>query len=300
MPNPSERPVRVWAIRGGTLELGHDLRLMGILNVTPDSFSDGGQYTDLAAAVDQAVQLESEGADIIDIGGESTRPGAEPVTEVEELRRVVPVIERLAGWLRIPISIDTYKSAVARAALEAGAAIVNDISGLRFDPDMPGVCAELAAGVVCMHIQGTPQTMQLAPQYDSVTREVRDYFTERLAALQAAGLTAEQIVWDPGIGFGKTAEHNLELLSGIETIRVANRPMLIGHSRKRFLQRILGRPVDERQSGTVGVTLAVAALGADIVRVHDVAACRDAWLAFRTVQQWPQRRMLPKPPDGLG
>jgi dihydropteroate synthase len=288
---------RLWQIRGTCLELGGDLRFMGILNVTPDSFSDGGQFVDLGKAVDQALKLEAEGADFIDIGGESTRPGAEPVTEVEELRRVVPIIERLASHLRVPMSIDTYKSAVARAALEAGAAIVNDISGLQFDPAMPAVCAELQAGVICMHIQGTPQTMQLAPHYDDVTREIRDYFIARHAVLREAGLSSEQLAWDPGIGFGKTAEHNLELLSGIDAIRVADRPVLIGHSRKGFLKRVLGRTVDERLFGTLGVTVAVGALGADIVRVHDVAACRDAWIAYRTVRQWPQRQLLPSASD---
>jgi dihydropteroate synthase len=278
--------------------LGDTVRFMGILNVTPDSFSDGGQFGGVSAAVEQALRLEAEGADILDIGGESTRPGSLPVTETEELRRVIPVIQQLAGRLRIPISIDTSKAGVAREALAAGAAIVNDISGLQFDADMPAVCAEFQAGVVCMHIQGTPQTMQLAPHYDNVVAEVRDYFAERQRALLDAGLSLEQLVWDPGIGFGKTAEHNLDLLSQLDAYRVADRPVLIGHSRKGFLKRLLGRTVDERLAGTIGVTVAVANSGADIVRVHDVAACRDAWVAFCTVNQWPHRQMLP--PEGHG
>jgi dihydropteroate synthase len=270
---------------------------MGIVNVTPDSFSDGGRYSHIADAVEQALRLEDDGADAIDIGGESTRPGAAPVSLDEELRRTLPVIEQLQGRLGTPISIDTTKAAVAQAALAAGAAIVNDISGLRFDPAMIDVCRDARAGVIVMHMQGTPQTMQHDPHYEDVVREVRDFFAERLTTLTAAGLHPERLVFDPGIGFGKTAEHNLELLSHIGDLRVHDRPLLIGHSRKRFLQRLLGRAVDERVQGTVGVALAVAAQGADLIRVHDVAACRDAWLAFDTVRQWPARQMLPPTGD---
>jgi len=276
---------RLWKTRSATLSLGLTPLWMGILNVTPDSFSDGGKYGQVDAAVDQALRLEAEGADIIDLGGESTRPGATPVAAEDELRRVLPVIERLQGRLQVPLSIDTYKASVARAALEAGASIVNDISGLRFDPEMLAVCRDLHAGVVVMHIQGTPQTMQADPQYDDVVREVRESFAERLKTLCEGGLQPEQLVFDPGIGFGKTAEHNLALLSHVSELRVEDRPLLIGHSRKRFLQRVLGRPVDERLQGTVGVSLAVAAQGADLIRVHDVAANRDAWLAFQAVHR---------------
>uniref|UniRef100_A0A7C4QTD7 Dihydropteroate synthase n=1 Tax=Schlesneria paludicola TaxID=360056 RepID=A0A7C4QTD7_9PLAN len=264
---------------------------MGIVNVTPDSFSDGGQFLDVDAAVKHALQLAADGADILDIGGESTRPGALPVPLDEELRRVMPVIERLARETPLPLSIDTYKARVAAEALQAGAHIVNDISGLQFDPAMPQVCRDLEAGVVCMHIQGTPQTMQLAPRYDNVVQEVRDYFRARYCTLVAAGIRPEQLVWDPGIGFGKTAEHNLELLSHTAELRPFDRPLLIGHSRKRFLKRIVGREVDERLFATLGVSVALAAQGVDLLRVHDVAATRDALIAFETVFHRDARRM---------
>jgi dihydropteroate synthase len=281
---------KLWKIRGAVLTLGGRTHLMGIVNVTPDSFSDGGQFLDVDAAVKHALQLAADGADILDIGGESTRPGALPVPLDEELRRVMPVIERLARETPLPLSIDTYKARVAEEALRAGAHIVNDISGLQFDPAMPQVCRDLEAGVVCMHIQGTPQTMQLAPRYDNVVQEVRDYFRARYGALVAAGIGPEQLVWDPGIGFGKTAEHNLELLSHTTELRPFDRPLLIGHSRKRFLKRIVGREVDERLFATLGVSMALAAQGVDLLRVHDVAATRDALIAFETVFHRDARR----------
>jgi dihydropteroate synthase len=282
-------PTSVWRIRGGELPLGGRTQIMGIVNVTPDSFSDGGRYLDPSAAVDQALKLVEEGADLLDIGGESTRPGAPPVSLSDELQRVIPVIERLARETTVPLSVDTTKAEVARQALQAGAHIVNDISGLQFDPEMVPVCRDFEAGVVCMHIQGTPQTMQLQPHYDDVVREIGDYFQQRATELLAAGLTAEQLVWDPGVGFGKTAEHNLDILSHVAAFRVLGRPVLIGHSRKRFLQRVLGRPVDERLFGTVGVSLALAAQGVDFLRVHDVAAMRDALTAWSAVTNWPDR-----------
>jgi dihydropteroate synthase len=284
MTNPSR-----WRIRGTAFTLGERPLLMGILNVTPDSFSDGGHFADPAAAVAHAADLVTQGADILDIGGESTRPGAEPVSLEDELQRVIPVIERVAGQCSIPISVDTYKAEVARQALQAGAHIVNDISGLQFDPQMVDVCHEFSAGVVCMHIQGTPQTMQAAPHYDEVVREIVHYFEERQAWLLSQGLTADQLVFDPGIGFGKTAEHNLDILSHIAEFRRLGRPVLIGHSRKRFLKRVLGRAVDELQFGTVGVSIALAAQGVDILRVHDIAATRDALLAWDTVAHWTGR-----------
>jgi dihydropteroate synthase len=258
-------------------------RLMGILNVTPDSFSDGGQFHSIDTAVEHGLRLVDEGADLIDIGGESTRPGAEPVPYDEELRRVVPVIERLAPQIDVPISIDTTKAAVAASALEAGAVIVNDISGLSFDEDMPRVCRDYAAGIVCMHIQGTPQTMQLAPHYDDVVADIESYFRKRLEVLDAAGIPAERVCLDPGIGFGKTAAHNLDLLAAVERFQLLGRPLLIGHSRKRFLKALLGRPVEERRAGTIGVAVALAELGVDYLRVHDVRAVRDALLAWRTI-----------------
>ena len=256
---------------------------MGIVNVTPDSFSDGGQYLDPAAAIAQGLQLVADGASMLDIGGESTRPGAIPVSESEELRRVIPVIIALAREVQVPLSIDTMKSRVAQEALQAGASVVNDVSGLLADPQMASVCAESDCGVIVMHMQGTPQTMQLTPNYADVVAEIRGYFQTRLLDLSAAGIDAERIMFDPGIGFGKTAEHNLQLLSSLEQLRVERRPLLVGHSRKRFLKRLLGREVDERSSGTLGVSLALASQGVDLIRVHDVAALRDALVAWQAV-----------------
>lgn len=257
--------------------------LMGIVNVTPDSFSDGGRFRHVAAAVEHAARLAEEGADILDVGGESTRPRAEPVPEAEELRRVIPVIEQLRGRVSIPVSVDTYKSAVARAAIDAGADVVNDVSGLTFDPRMADVCADAQCGVVCMHIQGDPRTMQDDPQYDDVVRDVREHLAIRLAELEQRGIRRERVVVDPGIGFGKTAEHNLQLLSHIADLRSLGRPVLIGHSRKSFLRKLLNRPIDERLSGTIGVAIAAASQSADILRVHDVAAIRDALTAWKAI-----------------
>ena len=268
-------------------ELGRFPRLMGIVNLTPDSFSDGGQLSEVSVAVEYALRLADEGADILDIGGESTRPGATPVSLEEELRRVVPVVRELVRRTRVPISIDTYKAEVARVCLDAGAVIVNDISGLTFDPAMTAVCRESACGVIVMHIQGTPQTMQLDPRYDDVVQDVRQYFSRRLDELEAAGIKRERIVLDPGIGFGKTAEHNLDLLSHIAAFHELGRPVLIGHSRKRFLQKVLGRDIEERHAGTIGVSIALAAQGANILRVHDVRATRDALLAWSAVMTHP-------------
>jgi dihydropteroate synthase len=252
---------------------------MGIVNVTPDSFSDGGEFLDQTRAIEQGLRLVDDGADLLDVGGESTRPGAVPVGEEEEIRRVVPVIAEVARRVSVPISIDTTKAAVARHALDAGAAIVNDISGLRFDPHMPEVCAHAQAGIVCMHMQGTPQTMQIDPRYTDVVREVADYLAQRLAALEACGIARERVVIDPGIGFGKTPDHNLTILKNIARFRALGRPVLIGHSRKRFLAKILGRTLDETSAATLGVSVAAALAGADLLRVHDVRATRDVLAA---------------------
>ena len=283
MPHERHLP---WTAAGRDLFAGRRRPLwMGILNVTPDSFSDGGRHDALDAAVRHAHTLAAEGADILDVGGESTRPGSEPVSEEEERRRVLPVIERLAEEVDVPISIDTTKAAVAKACLAAGATIVNDVSGLTFDPAMTGVCAESDAAVVAMHIRGRPASMQDDIQYagDDVLAAVRRWNDERVAALTDAGISPDRIATDPGIGFGKTAEHNLTLLRSIRTLRSFGRPVLIGHSRKRFLGRLLRRPVEERLAGTIGVSIAAADAGADIIRVHDVAANRDAVDAFRAV-----------------
>ncbi len=285
MPQKSS-PIQLripWQLDGESLELGDHPRLMGIINVTPDSFSDGGAYSGVDAAVAHAEQLAEAGADLLDVGGESTRPGAQPVSEAEELRRVIPVILRIAQSTDVPISIDTTKAEVARQALAAGAGIVNDISGLTFDPQMPAVCAESSCGVIVMHIQGTPQTMQNDPRYQDVVAEIRDHFSARLSDLAAQGIAPERIVLDPGIGFGKTAEHNLAILSHIQQFRAVGRPILIGHSRKRFLAKVLGKQVDERVFGTAGVAVALAQQGVDIIRVHDVAAVADCLTAWRAV-----------------
>ncbi len=274
-----------WLCGDKCIPLGVRPYFMGILNVTPDSFSDGGRFTQLEAALAHARQLVAEGADVIDLGGESTRPDAHSVTAAEELRRVIPVIEALHGQISIPISIDTTKAEVARRAIAAGATIVNDISGLMFDPDMARVCAETGVGVIAMHMQGTPQTMQHSPQYQNVVAEVRAFLGRRLDDLEAEGIRRESIVIDPGIGFGKTAQHNLELLGAIPGLRELGRPVLIGHSRKRFLSKVLGRVVEERSLGTAGVSVAAIGLGADILRLHEITPSRDCWLAWQAVMQ---------------
>ena len=274
-----------WTLRTRDLTRQRLPLLMGILNVTPDSFSDGGQFNALDQAVARALQMEADGADIIDIGGESTRPGSEGVTLDEELQRTIPVIRELAQKLRIPISIDTTKSEVARQALDAGAEIVNDISGLTFDHAMMDVCREADAGICLMHIQGTPQTMQQNPQYTDVVSEVSEFLQQQVDRCLMAGILAERMCVDPGIGFGKTADHNLQLLKAIPRLQAElQRPVLIGHSRKRFLSKILGRSVEERESGTVGVSIALAQLGADILRIHDVRSVRDALVAWDTIR----------------
>jgi dihydropteroate synthase len=258
---------------------------MGIVNVTPDSFSDGGQFIDADRAVCHALSLVDDGADILDIGAESTRPGAEPVPEDEEIRRVLPVIERVAKRVSVPISVDTTKAEVARRAIEAGAVIVNDVSGLTGDPQMPSVCARAGAGVVCMHRQGTPQTMQIAPRYDDVVAEIAEYLSGRIKDLEQQGIAHERIIIDPGIGFGKTSAHNLAILRNVARFRTMGRPVLIGHSRKRFLSKLLGRTVDELVAGTIGVAVALALQGTDVLRVHDVRAVRDALAACREIMK---------------
>ena len=274
-----------WTLKTRDLTSSHLPLLMGILNVTPDSFSDGGQFQLVENAVARALQMEADGADIIDIGGESTRPGAEPVALDEELRRTIPVIRALATQIRIPISIDTTKAEVARQALEAGAEIVNDISGLTFDPDMLEVCRLHDAGICLMHIQGTPQTMQQNPTYSDVVKEVTVFLQEQVDRCLMAGILPERMSVDPGIGFGKTADHNLQLLKAIPRLqKELQRPVLIGHSRKRFLSKILGRSVEERESGTVGVSIALAELGVDVLRIHDVRSVRDALVAWDTIR----------------
>jgi dihydropteroate synthase len=245
--------------------------VMGIINVTPDSFSDGGRFFDTPAAVAHALQLVAQGAEIIDVGGESTRPGAAPVPEAEELRRVIPVIEQLAGQLKVPISIDTVKPGVARAALAAGAGIVNNVAGNCDDPALWEAVAEAGAGYVCTHLQGTLRTMQVNPVYSDVVREVGEFFAERLRRLSDCGVGRERIILDPGIGFGKTVEHNLQLLGAAGSFTRFERPLLIGVSRKSFIGKLLGAEVAARLPGALACACLAVAAGVQIVRVHDVA-----------------------------
>jgi dihydropteroate synthase len=246
---------------------------MGILNVTPDSFSDGGRFVDPVRAVEHAREIAAQGADIVDIGGESTRPGSEPLSEDEELRRVIPVIERLAQDIAVPLSIDTYKASVARKALKAGAGIVNDISGLRFSPDMAKVVADHGAAVVIMHIKGTPRNMQLNPVYEDVVGEVLEYLEEGIAIALRAGVPRDHILIDPGIGFGKSVEHNITVLDRLDAFRVLGCPIVLGTSRKRFIGAVLDSPDPMgRIEGTAATVAVGIQRGARIIRVHDVAA----------------------------
>jgi dihydropteroate synthase len=245
--------------------------VMGIVNVTPDSFYDGGKYLDSAAAVDHALGLVAQGAEILDVGGDSSRPGAAPASEAAELARVLPVIEKLAAQTCVPLAIDTTKPAVARAALAAGASIVNDVAAWQADEAMWRVVAEFRAGYVCMHAQGAPPTMQAAPSYEDVVAEVGDFFSGRLIQIGFAGVASEQVVFDPGIGFGKTLGHNLQLLAGLNNFARHDRPLLLGVSRKSFIGRLLGAELDRRLPASLAcATLAVAA-GVQIIRAHDVA-----------------------------
>lgn len=271
---------RRWRLRTRTLEFGNRPGLMGIVNVTPDSFSDGGRYLDLDAAVEHGLELAAQGADILDIGGESTRPYATPVSEANELARVLPVIEALAKATDVPLSIDTSKAAVARAAIAAGAEIINDVTGLAGDPEMLRVAVDSGAGVCAMHMRGTPQTMQDDPRYENVVDEILDYLRERRDALLAAGVDAERVCLDPGVGFGKTHEHNVTLCQRAWRFHELGCPVLVGHSRKGFIGKLIGDKDADRTAGTIGVACALAAQGIQILRVHDVAAVRQALTLF--------------------
>ncbi|MBL9163194.1 MAG: dihydropteroate synthase [Planctomycetaceae bacterium] len=253
---------------------------MGVINVTPDSFSDGGRFLAAEAAVDQGRKLAAEGADLLDIGGESTRPYADVVATEEELRRVVPVIEQLAREVGVPISIDTSKAAVARAALAAGAELINDVTGLAGDPAMIGVALETKAGVCAMHMQGTPQTMQDDPRYGNVVEEIFEYLKQRRDALLAAGIERERICLDPGIGFGKTHEHNITLMAHCGQFHELGAPVLVGHSRKGFMAKVLMDKEADRDAATAGSALALASQGVQVIRVHNVRMVREALLAF--------------------
>ncbi len=254
-----------------SLDFSKKTYIMGILNATPDSFSESGLYFDKAEAIKRATQMVEDGADIIDIGGESTRPGSEPVTIEEELRRTIPVIESLAKEIKIPISIDTYKSEVAKNALDAGASMVNDISGLRFDPKMPGVISKYKVPVVVMHIRGKPKDMQQNPVYEALIPEIMDYLREGIRIAMKSGISEDKIIIDPGIGFGKTFNHNLEIINNLREFTLLEKPILIGPSRKAFIGKILGdAPVTERREGTASAVAISIINGANIIRVHDV------------------------------
>jgi dihydropteroate synthase len=246
---------------------------MGILNVTPDSFSDGGRFLDVDKAISHALQMEQDGADIIDVGGESSRPGADPVSEKEELSRVLPVIEGIREKSQILISIDTYKSGVAERALQAGANWINDISGLRSDPEMAGVAKDFDCPVVVMHMKGTPKTMQENPTYEDVCQEVTNFFEERIAVLGQHGI--KKVILDPGIGFGKRLEDNLTLIRCCDIFQQHGLPVLTGPSRKSFIGMITGRPEDQRLAGTLATIQTLVQKGVNILRVHDVRETRD-------------------------
>jgi dihydropteroate synthase len=259
------------------MQSGPPFRIMGIVNVTPDSFSDGGRYLDARAAVAHAQELEREGADILDVGGESTRPGAEPVPVEKEANRVVPVIEALvAGETRAQISIDTMKLPVAEAAIEAGATYVNDVSAFRSDPELAALVADRGLECCLMHMRGEPRTMQHDPRYDDVVSDVKAFLEERLTFAVAAGIAEERIQLDPGIGFGKTVEHNLELLRRLDELVALGRPVVVGTSRKSFLGRLTGREVGDRLAATIATNVLALERGASVFRVHDVGPVRDA------------------------
>ncbi|WP_202617344.1 dihydropteroate synthase [Roseimaritima sediminicola] len=270
----------LWRLRTRTLTLGQRPLVMGILNVTPDSFSDGGRHLAEDAAVEAALRMEDEGADIIDVGGESTRPYSDPVAAEAERARVVPVLERLAGRLSAAVSIDTSKALVAEAAVECGAEIINDVTGLTGDAAMTEVAVRTAAGVCVMHMQGTPQTMQDDPRYDDVTDDIVRYLLERAEACLAAGIQRNRICLDPGIGFGKTHQHNLTLLRDAARFTRLGWPILVGHSRKGFVGHVLGDKQRDRDAGTLGASLALARSGVHVLRVHNVAQTVDALKLF--------------------
>ncbi|MAT72257.1 MAG: dihydropteroate synthase [Planctomycetaceae bacterium] len=269
-----------WQLRTRTLALGPRPLLMGIINATPDSFSDGGRFFDPAAAIARGEQLAADGADLLDIGGESTRPYAEVVDAAEEQRRTQPVIAALAAAVDVPLSIDTSKASVAAAALEAGAQIINDVTGLTGDPAMLPLAVASAAGVCAMHMRGTPQTMQDDPQYDDLVGEIHAYLAARRDALLAAGVAAERICLDPGIGFGKTHQHNIQLMANCWRLHDLGCPLLVGHSRKGFLGKLIGDKQADRTAATVGAALALAVQGVQVIRVHDVRPVREALLAM--------------------
>jgi dihydropteroate synthase len=269
-----------WTIRSRTLSFGRLPLLMGVINATPDSFSDGGRYFDPQAAIERGLLLAEQGAEIIDVGGESTRPFATPVSAADELRRVIPVIEGLVARTTVPISIDTSKAAVAREAVAAGAEIINDIAALAGDADMLAAALDTGAGLCVMHMQGTPQTMQLDPRYDDVVAEVGEFLRRRFQELIDCGIRSDRICLDPGIGFGKTHQHNLTLLAHASDFHALGPPLLVGPSRKGFIGKVLGDKDADRTAATVGIALSLARQGVQIIRLHDIGPARQALLLF--------------------
>ncbi len=297
VPTSSNKSADRWKLRTRTLVLGELPLLMGIVNVTPDSFSDGGRFFDADKAITHGMQLAAEGADILDVGGESTRPGAATIDAQEELRRVIPVLEALCEKTDLPVSMDTSKALVAKSAIDAGAEIINDVTALQRDPDMLPLAVESGCGVCLMHMQGSPRTMQDEPVYADVVAEVFEYLRIRRDALLAADVSQDRIAVDPGIGFGKTTRHNIQLLANIGRLHELDCPVLVGHSRKRFLAGLGGTgvspvlrsgtgnmpapPPADHLPGTIGVAMSLARQGVQILRVHDVAAVRRALLLFQ-------------------
>jgi dihydropteroate synthase len=269
-----QRPQK-WLVRDQELPVGERVLLMAVLNLTPDSFSDGGRFRDPDHAVATALEMVQEGADLLDIGGESSRPGSHPVSLEEELDRVVPIVAKLVGRVPVPISVDTTKAEVARQCLDCGASVINDISALRNDPEMADVVSQSGAGLILMHMQGVPATMQRNPSYADVVEEVYDFLRRRTEAAVALGIDRDRIAVDPGIGFGKRLEDNLALLSELSSLTRLGRPIVIGPSRKGFLGALLQRPVLEREWGTAAAVAAAVLNGAHIVRVHAVPAMRE-------------------------
>jgi len=275
-----------WQLRTRRLTLPRRPLLMGIVNVTPDSFSDGGRYFAHEAAIEQGLRLADEGADILDIGGESTRPNSTAVDADEELRRVAPVVAGLRARTAVPLSVDTSKAEVARRAIDAGAEIINDVTGLAGDAGMLDVAARASAAVCAMHMRGTPQTMQDDPRYDDVVEEIFAYLRQRRDALEAAGIDRARIALDPGIGFGKTHGHNFALAAGCRRFHALGCPLVVGPSRKGFIAHAIGDREADRTAGTIGVCLALAGQGVQILRVHDVAAVRQALLLYEACGGW--------------
>lgn len=266
----------VFRFRGGAFDLSPRTHVIGILNVTPDSFSDGGRFSDPDSALRRAEKMIGEGADMIDVGGESTRPFSEPVDEATEMKRVVPVIAAITKRFDTPVSVDTYKASVAAAAIDAGARVINDVSALRFDEKMGEVAAKHKTGIILMHMKGAPRRMQENPQYVDVVAEIRVFLSAALKRARSHGIGFEHVMLDPGIGFGKKLEHNLTILRNLSELSDLGRPVLVGPSRKAFIGLLTNRPVDERLSGTLAAVVTSVLNGASAVRVHDVAEAKDA------------------------